>query len=133
MKFISIKFLIILLIGLSITFCLHTGILYKLKFPMFENHIVFAYVVNFFMAYGIFLFLYGFKNKHSESLGYFFMGGSIFKFLVYFIFFNSAYHIDNKVDKLEFFSFFIPYAISLIIEIITIIKILNNTESAAKK
>lgn len=133
MKQVLFRVLISFSIGLFLTFCLHLYALYVLNFSLFEHLIIQAYVLNFILAYGILLLLYFFKNKYPESLGYFFMGGSLLKFVIYFVFFNPSYQFDNKVDKVEFFSFFVPYAISLIFEVTSLVQILNRTESAAKK
>jgi len=77
------------------------------------------------LALAIYFFLYRLRNKMSEQLGFLFMGGSFLKFLCFFVFFYPAYKMDGKVDSLEFASFFIPYAISLIFETLGVMKFLK--------
>jgi len=125
MKRVVVSFFLLLLISLGVIFCGHLFLLHFLDLPLFGNKIMLAYFVNFSITFGSFVFLVNFRNKFAESLGYFFMATSMLKFVVFFIFFYSDYHEDSKVDKLELSAFFIPYAVSLFIETIVLIRLLN--------
>ena len=62
-------------------------------------------------------------------LGYYFMGASFVKFAVYFIFFNPSYKIDGLTSPVEFAAFFTPYGVSLILETLLLIVLLNKKPS----
>ena len=79
------------------------------------------YVLNSF----IFLGLYKLKETQAQSLGFLFMFGSALKFIFFFIFLYPIYKSDGVLTKIEFFTFFIPYAVSLIHETIYLVRILN--------
>jgi len=125
MKSIPINFFIKLLFFLGITFSSHLLVLHLLHLPLYDNLIILAYVVNFILAYGTFMVLFLLKKKFASSLGFLFMGGSLLKFIVFFIVFNPVYKADEIMSKLELTSFFIPYAISLFIEVFFFVKLLK--------
>lgn len=129
MKRVVANFFILLLISLGVIFCGHLFLLHFSGLLLFGNKIILAYFVNFSITFGSFVFLFNFRNKFAESLGYFFMAASMLKFVVFFIFFYPDYHEDGKVDKLEFSAFFIPYAVSLFLETIVLIRLLNKGDS----
>jgi hypothetical protein len=119
------KFLLILSISLIATFLIHIFILNQLDKPLFDNRIIPAYLVNFLLAVVIYLTLFKLKKKYLEQLGFIFMFGSMLKFLVFFIFFYPAYKSDGDIQPIEFTTFFIPYAISLIFETLGVIRFLK--------
>jgi len=121
----SVKFLGLLSLSMLLVFGVHLFVLNVLGFPLFENKIIAAYIFNFVLAVMIVLILTFLQNKAAGSLGFIFMAGSLFKFLLYFIFFNSSFKEDGDISRLEFASFFIPYAISLIVEVVFLSKTLN--------
>ncbi len=133
MNRVTVNFFLLLLISLGVIFCGHLFLLHLLDFSLFGNKIILAYLVNFSITFGSFVFLFNFRNKFAESLGYFFMAVSMLKFVVFFIFFHSDYHEDGKVDKLEFAAFFIPYVVSLFLETIVLIRLLNKGGSGGWK
>ncbi len=120
------SFYAILLLTLSVVFGIHTAILYFLDIPLFENLIVFSYTVNYILAILIFSSLFLLQNKYEQILGFVFMGGSFFKFTVYFIFFNPVFRKNGDVSAIEAASFLIPYIVCLILETIALVKLLNN-------
>ncbi|WP_204344447.1 DUF6168 family protein [Psychroserpens algicola] len=117
-----------LILILAIAFGIHLLALYYLQHPLFENKIVLAYVVNAVLAISIYGFLLKMKEKYKEQLGFLFLAGSIFKFVVFFILFYGAYKADGTISKLEFAAFFIPYLLCLVIETSSLAKWLNNLE-----
>lgn len=121
----SIKFVGLLSLSMLLVFGIHLFVLNILSFPLFENKIIAAYVFNFILAITIVFILTFLQNKAAGSLGFIFMAGSLFKFLLYFMFFNSSFKEDGDISRLEFASFFIPYSISLIIEVVFLSKTLN--------
>jgi len=119
------KFSIVLLAVLSLVFAIHIALLNQFEKPLFDNRILAAYLVNYFLAVLIYLILYLLKNKMTAQIGFLYMGGSFVKFIFFFIFFYPFYKIDGKLDSLEFAAFFIPYVISLIHETLGVINILK--------
>lgn len=120
-----IKFLGLLTFLMLVVFGTHLFILHFLELSLFENKIIATYTFNFIFALITVLILTILQNKAAGSLGFIFMAGSLFKFLFYFIFFHSSFKEDGDVSRLEFASFFIPYAISLIVEVVFLSKTLN--------
>ncbi|MGI9530681.1 DUF6168 family protein [Lutimonas sp.] len=119
------KFSFTLLLVLTLVFAGHVFILNYFELPLFDNRIIAAYAVNYFLAIGIYLTLFLLKTKMSEQLGFLYMGGSFVKFLFFFLFFYPYYKLDGGLDSLEFAAFFIPYLISLIFETLGVIEFLK--------
>lgn len=126
-----VKFSISLLLVLILTFGLHILILYYIELPLFENLIKASYLSNIAMAVGIYLFLYFFRKKFRNEIGFLFMGGSFLKFAVFFLFFYPVYNIDGEITRLEFATFFIPYVACLIMETIGVKSFLQDTSVSA--
>jgi len=120
-----IKFIAILFASLILAFSLHLTYLNFNGFDLFGQKLIEAYLMNFFVAILIYLSLYFLKNKYPEPLGFFYMGGSFLKFVLFFIFFYPSYKLDGEMSSLEFAAFFIPYSISLFIETLGVIKFLK--------
>ena len=87
-----------------------------------------SYLVNGLLVVFIFVALMLLKKKYKEQLGFLYMFGSLLKFGVFFIVFYPTFKADGEVSKIEFSLFFIPYLISLLIETVELIKILNTQE-----
>ena len=117
----SIKLLLII----GITFGLHIFILTLIQAPLFGNRIIAAYIVNYILAIIIYSTLHKLKRKYLDILGFIFMGGSLLKFVTYFIFFYPFYREDGSISKFEPTSFLVPYIICLIFETFYLIKLLN--------
>lgn len=91
---------------------------------------VFGYGVNLLMAGIIIIALFNLPQRFKDSLGYFFLFGSLFKFIIYFLVFQPVFRDDGEVTRLEFFSFFVPYALSLVVETsVLIIKLKQEDET----
>ena len=56
------------------------------------------------------------------------MGGSFLKFIFFFIIFYPEYSADDDMNKVEFSAFFVPYAISLIVETVFMAKMLKKMD-----
>ncbi len=119
------KFSFTLLLVLTLVFSCHIFILHHLGFPLFENRIIAAYVLNYILAIGIYFTLFLLKTKMADQLGFLYMAGSLVKFLFFFLFFYPYYKLDGGLDSLEFAAFFSPYLISLIFETLGVIEFLK--------
>ena len=110
----------------SLTFVIQLAIYKIYNYNLIATKLIEAYFVNYIIAIILFYILDKKKENWQDRLGFVFMGGSFLKFLIFFIVFNPAYKADNETTTLEFFSFFTPYAICLIIEVFYLSKMLNN-------
>lgn len=113
---------------LAVAFCLHIMVLKIFELPLFENKIIAAYLINLGLVIFIFGLLYLLRNKQKNQLGFLFIAGSILKFAVFFIVFYPSYKADGHISKLEFAAFFVPYALGLIVETISLVKWLNKLD-----
>lgn len=120
------KFISILTLITAIVFAIHFIIYHSYNFDFISNKLIEAYIINYSLAIILFSVLDKKKTTWQDRLGFVFMGGSFFKFLIFFIVFNPVYKSDNITTAIEFFSFFTPYAICLIIEVYYLSKMLNN-------
>lgn len=111
---------------LAVVFFIHTKIVSFFETDVFGNRIIPSYIVNYSLAIIIFSGLLKFKEKYLDILGFVFMGGSMLKFAIFFIFFNSYFKEDGLVTSFEALSFLIPYIVCLIIETFYLVKLLNN-------
>ena len=93
---------------------------------MFNNLIVLSYLVNGILAAVIFFLLYRFREKLKNQIGFLFMGGSLLKFVFFFLLFYPVYKSDGDMSGLEFAAFFVPYAVSLFLETFFTSKMLKN-------
>ena len=113
------------IIILTITFVIHLICLNFFDQPLYSNKIEFAYIINALLAILIFSTLYSFRNTFKTQIGFLFIGGSVVKMICFFLFFNSSYKADNIITRPEFFAFFTPYLVTLILEVFYISKWLN--------
>lgn len=81
------------------------------------------------MASGVITILFLLSKKFKDQLGFVFMSSSIFKFITFFILFYPEYNEDGELTRTEFFTFFIPYTVCLIVESIIISKFLREIDS----
>ncbi|MEL0455245.1 hypothetical protein WJN01_03310 [Flavobacteriaceae bacterium SZ-1-7] len=123
-----LSFTIKALFALAIAFGIHLAALHFFKLPLFENRIVLSYAVNLVLIVVIFGVLYLLKNKYKGQLGFLFLAGSVLKFAVFFVLFYPFYKLDGVITKLEFAAFFIPYAIGLVLESVSLSKWLNKLD-----
>lgn len=110
--------------ALSISWGIHYLVLTELTLQSISG-LALSYVVNALMALSVAGFLMYFKERYFTQLGFLFMAGSLFKFLVFFLVFYPVYQQDGIMDRREFGLFFIPYVICLIAETITVSRMLN--------
>ncbi|WP_308991804.1 hypothetical protein QLS71_006690 [Mariniflexile litorale] len=112
-----------------ISYFIYVPILKYIQVPILQYEILWAYVVNTLLAIGIMLSMFFFKERFKDQLAFIFILGSFLKFICFFIFFYPVFNSDGDIARYEFFSFFIPYAICLITETITTIRIFNKLDS----
>ena len=120
-----LKFSLLLLVLLLSALALHLFILNAMGLPLYDNKILLAYSINYVLAVIIYGALYLLQDRMTAQLGFLYMGGSLLKFLFFFILFYPGYKLDGEMSNAEFAAFFIPYSISLILETSGIIKFLK--------
>ena len=122
-------FILLLTSLLGIVFSFHTLIQHELKIGAFEKHIVINYCFNYILTIGFFLSLLIFEKKKSDQLGFVFLAASTVKLILFlFILYPNTKEIAG-VKSVEFASFFVPYGISVVIEILYLLRILNSKEA----
>jgi hypothetical protein len=110
---------------LVLVFAIHAAYLNLHNIPLSDNLTWQAYIFNALAAVLILTFMLRLAQKSKDYLGFVFMGGSLLKFLVFFVFFYPVYKADDKIQALEFSSFFIPYLICLSFKSFVLLKSLN--------
>ena len=123
-----IFFVVLIVLGLALLFFGHAWVLEHQGLEPFGHQLVKSYLLNLVMASMVFFSIYSFRNKYRDLLGFFFLGGSLLKFVLFFIFLYPGYHRDGVLDRIEFLAFFVPYLFSLIIETYFLVKLLNTVE-----
>jgi hypothetical protein len=123
-----LSFAIKTIVVLTCTFGLHLFVLSLLDLPLFDNRIILSYIVNTAFVIAVFGMLYHFRERFKSQLGFLFLAGSLIKFTIFFIVFNPYYRLDGSVSKTEFLTFFVPYAIGLILETYYLTKWLNKLD-----
>jgi hypothetical protein len=114
------------LIGaLGFSLLLHLQVQSYLNIPQWSDLLLLSYLLNLILALAIFFSLYALRIKLKNQIGFLYMGGSMLKFLIFFLFFYPGYRIDGIITKSEFAAFFIPYLLCLILETVYTAKMLN--------
>ena len=118
-----LSFHLLLLFVLSTSFFIH-----KQSIDNTEN-LPFFYAINSSIAIFIYWIAFLFRNNSNGYLGYYFLLGTFIKFFVFFVFVLPIFKDDDIVSKTEFFTFFIPYFLSLSVETKSLISLLNSDEN----
>ncbi|WP_374960090.1 DUF6168 family protein [Gilvibacter sp.] len=120
-----VQFATVLLGTLGLSFGLHLLALDAQELPLFANKIVLTYLVNAVLALIIYGLILRSLEKQAAQAGFIFLIGSALKFLVFFLVFYPAYKADGEMQTLEFVAFFVPYGISLLVEVLFLSRKLN--------
>ena len=83
------------------------------------------YLMNLVMGILIGVVIIYLSEVRPEITGFSFMGGSLLKFAVFFMLFFPLLSEDEAARKGQFLAFFIPYAITMVIEVWFLIRYLN--------
>ena len=92
------------------------------------DHLPFLYAINASIAIFVYWIVFLLRNNKGY-LGYYFLLGTLIKFFIFFIFVLPIFKDDNIVSRTEFFTFFIPYFLSLMVETKSLISLLNSEEN----
>lgn len=125
MKNPVVGFLLLLTSVLGVFFGIHFFLSDSLELAEMQKHLIATYLFNYVFTILAFVILFLLRKRYESSLGFIFMISSFLKFGLFFVFFHPIFKADDVVSKMEFLSFFIPYSISLIIEIYSFSKVLS--------
>ncbi|MDX2362565.1 MAG: hypothetical protein QNK23_17285 [Crocinitomicaceae bacterium] len=120
-----VQFIVRLTIVLGISFCGHALLQDYLAIGSFEKHIVLTYLFNYVLTIIFFGLMIYMKEKKSNQLGFIFLFSSITKFLLFFVLIAPVIEFTRGLNNPDFAAFFVPYAISLTIEVFYLIRLLN--------
>ncbi len=118
------SYLITLIVALLISLWLHLLWQDYIGLERGSDMLYLSYSVNFLLATGIFVLLFLLRKKYKHQIGFIYMGGSLLKFLVFFLLFYPGYREDAMVTRSEFGAFFVPYLLCLLFETVFTAKIL---------
>jgi len=93
------------------------------------DHLTFLYAINASIAILVYWIVFLLRNNNKGYLGYYFLLGTFIKFFIFFIYVLPIFKDDNIVSRTEFFTFFIPYFLSLMVETKSLISLLNSEEN----
>lgn len=123
-----VQFIILITAALGLSFAIHSFFLDSRGLPRYDNLIVRSYFINGLLASLIYLILFLLHEKLKNQIGFLFIGGSLVKFIVFFILFYPTYKLDGNMERVEFFAFFVPYLIALFIETFFTFKMLKKLD-----
>lgn len=97
------------------------GLFIQLEILPASTHFLFvSYGINSLLAIiALFLLSWGIHNK-KENLGTLYLITVSLKLVIYFFYFHPRFELDGVLTRSEFFIFFIPYAIGLLLEIVVL-------------
>ena len=74
------------------------------------------YFLNLLAACFVYWLVFLLKDIQKEYLGFYFLAGTLVKFIVFFAIALPIFKENGSVSKTEFLSFFIPYLLCLFVE-----------------
>ncbi|CAG5085559.1 hypothetical protein [Parvicella tangerina] len=118
------QFLVTVLLVLVVVCVLHLLILSGAS-EVPELVIFISYLSQLLLSVASFFLLARVSVKKGEHAGFFFLGFSLVKFLVYVLGFRFYFLKDGLVSKEEYAVFFIPYITAFVVEIVYLVHVLN--------
>jgi hypothetical protein len=122
------RFLLLLILVLGLSFGIHTLLRNANGLSPLGDMLVWSYLINLLLAFGIVVFIHSLRNRMKTQLGFLFIAGSFIKFLLFFLLFYPAFTSDGVISQSEFASFFVPYFLALIAETYFTAVLLKNLE-----
>lgn len=123
-----LRYLLTLIVVLGTSFALHLWSRAGFGLQPIGDLLAVSYLFNFFMAFVIVAGLYTVRFRLKQQIGFLFIGGSLLKFLVFFLFFYPSFIADGTISRAEFSSFFVPYFLALATETYFTASMLKNLE-----
>ena len=122
-----LKFKVWLFFFLLASFALHYFFLKDQFNQEFSNLFQRSYLGNFIITSIVYFVLLFLKEKQSKNLGFVFLFTSFLKFIFFYGALYPSFNQDGVISRTEFFVFFIPYAVSLIFEVRSLVVVLNDS------
>ena len=122
----AIGFVLLLTVILGVSFGIHAYVQDVLQIGSFEKHIILNYCFNYVLTIGVFVALVVFERKKSDQLGFVFLASSVIKLILFLVFLYPDIKASVGLRSAEFASFFIPYGISVLAEILYLLRLLNS-------
>jgi len=91
----------------------------------FTYNLTELYLFNALIAVFVIWLSVLFRKKHKDYIAFYFFAGTIVKLLLFFVLIFPLYKQENNVSRLGFLSFFVPYLLTLIVETISLVRLLN--------
>lgn len=120
-----IRFKAVLLLLLALCYGLHYFFIKELINPVLFKMFQLSYLGNFIITSIVYFALILLNQKQAKNLGFIFLFTTLFKFAFFYFLLQPTFSLDNITSRLEFFVFFIPYSLSLVVEVRALIKTLN--------
>ena len=121
-------FFLSLVLGMAALLGVHTLLLRAGGHDPWGNLLAESYLFNVLMAAAVFFLIYRSRRRFKDQLAYFFLLGSLLKFLFFFLFLYPLYQADGLVGRQEFLTFFVPYLFGLFLETFFLAKLLNTVD-----
>lgn len=111
---------------LAVVFATHSYVFTTMGLAWNSHQIIAAYLVNMAVVIFIIAAIILLPDMFSQARGQIFLGGSLLKFLLFFVMFYPAYKQDGDLSRVEFFTFFVPYSFCLLAETFISIRLINS-------
>lgn len=98
---------------------------YLFQFEQDKLYLTSAYIINFLIAYALIFMILFYLQKLKNYIGFIFLGGSMIKFAVFFLFFYPYITTNGEIKTTSYALFFVPYLICLAFETFKLGKVLN--------
>ena len=122
-----ITFKLRLFLFLLAAYFIHSFLIKNQIDPVLNKMLNVSYLGNLIITAAVFFVLTFLKEKQAKNLGFIFLFTSLFKFAFFYFLFEPTFQADGQTSSLEFFLFFVPYSLSLIIEVTALVKTLNKS------
>jgi len=109
-KTLSFIISLLVLMGVGLVFHLHFN-------PLAQTFLIQSYGINAVLTLVALTLLAWGIDKKKSNLAVLYLLTVALKFSTYFILFHPKFHLDGILIRQEFFIFFIPYSLGLILEI----------------
>jgi hypothetical protein len=121
------KFVTMLLAFMVTSFILHYVFLRFGYLRAEFNLLIVTYTFNFVLTSVFFGLLLFYSKKRNDQLGFIFMFSSLAKIMLFFLLLKPFLQTDEISKSISFWAFFVPYAISLTLECIALVRVLKKT------
>ena len=108
-------YIIPLFVLMTLALFIHSKLL-----PIRTGFLIQSYAINTLLATVALILLSWGINSKKENLSSLYLLTVALKLSVYFLFFAPHFKMDGIITRPEFFIFFVPYAIGLLVEIIVL-------------